>query len=70
MILLAHPYIYMQPLGNTFLYNVSILDLLKLELQSHRPHLATRVITFGGKRLDLIIYIIIDKACATLRSHI
>ena len=37
MILLGHPYIYMQPLGNTFLYNVSILDLLKSELQSHRP---------------------------------
>ena len=40
MILLGHPYIYMQPLGNTFLYNVSILDLLKSELQFHRPQLA------------------------------
>ena len=40
-----------------------------LAICSRIPYLNARLITFGGKPLILIIYIILDKTCAALRPY-
>ena len=43
--------------------------LLLAAISSRIPYLNERLITFGGKPIDLIIYIIINKTCAALRPY-